>query len=131
MSISTVPMAASTSLQHSPQIAQLVAGRQSAQGAQDVIPSAPTVEPVAATKDGEVAKPSVKQVQQSLDDINKVLAGFSISVQFKVDPDYKELIVKVVDQETGKLIRQIPTEDVVKMSKAMDSLKGLLFAQSV
>lgn len=87
--------------------------------------------PVAGTKDGELAKPSIKQVQQSLDDINTVLVGFSISVQFKADPDYKELIVKVVDQETGKLIRQIPTEDVVKMSKAIDSLKGLLFAQSV
>ena len=52
-------------------------------------------------------------------------------MQFKIDPDYKELIVKVVDQESGKLIRQIPTEDVVRMSKAMDNLKGLLFAQSV
>ena len=131
MSISTVPMAASPSLQHSPQTDQLVDGRHGAQAAQVVIHSAPAVEPVAAAKDGKVAKPSVIQVQQSLDDINNVLAGFSISVQFKVDPDYKELIVKVVDQETGKLIRQIPTEDVVKMSKAMDSLKGLLFAQSV
>ena len=80
---------------------------------------------------GELDKPSGKQVHQSLDDINKVMAGFSISVQFQIDPDYKELIVKVVDQDTGKLIRQIPTEEVVKMSKAMDNLKGLLFAQSV
>ena len=87
--------------------------------------------PVLEAREGEVDKPSGKQVQQSLDDINKVMAGFSISVQFQVDPDYKELIVKVVDQDTGKLIRQIPTEDVVRMSKAMDNLKGLLFAQSV
>jgi len=70
-------------------------------------------------------------VQQSLEEINKVMAGLSISVQFKIDLDYKELIVKVVDQDTGKLIRQMPTEEVVKLSKAMDNLKGLLFAQSV
>jgi flagellar protein FlaG len=87
--------------------------------------------PVPDAKEGELDKPGAKQVQQSLDDINKVMASFSISVQFKIDPEYKELIVKVVDQDTGKLIRQIPTEDVVKMSKAMDNLKGLLFAQSV
>lgn len=79
----------------------------------------------------EADKPGVGQLQQSLQDINKVLAGFSISVQFEIDPDYSELIVKVVDQDSGKLIRQIPTEEVVKMSKAMDNLKGLLFAQSV
>ena len=87
--------------------------------------------PVPEAREGELEKPSAKQVQQSLEDINKVMAGFSISVQFKIDPEYKELIVKVVDQDTGKLIRQIPTEEVVKMSKAMDNLKGLLFAQSV
>jgi flagellar protein FlaG len=91
----------------------------------------PAAKTLADARDAELDKPSAKQVQQSLEDINKVMAGFSISVQFQIDPDYKELIVKVVDQDTGKLIRQIPTEEVVKMSKAMDNLKGLLFAQSV
>jgi len=86
---------------------------------------------VAHARASEADKPGVGQLQQSLEDINKVLAGFSISVQFEIDPDYSELIVKVVDQDTGKLIRRIPTEEVVRMSKAMDNLKGLLFAQSV
>ena len=99
--------------------------------AEAVVKAVPAPKPVLDSREGELDKPSGKQVQQSLDDINKVMAGFSISVQFQVDPDYKELIVKVVDQDTGKLIRQIPTEEVVKMSKAMDNLKGLLFAQSV
>ena len=140
MSISTGLMGASGGLQHSQKIGQLAVGSSSAQNAvfkpsavsvKGELPSTPVVQPAANAKDGEAAKPSTKQVQQSLQEINKVLAGFSISVQFQVDPDYKELIVKVVDQDTGKLIRQIPTEDVVRMSKAMDNLKGLLFAQSV
>ena len=96
-----------------------------------VVNAVPAPKLEADVKDAKLDKPDAKQVQQSLDDINKVMASFSISVQFQIDPDYKELIVKVVDQDTGKLIRQMPTEDVVKMSKAMDNLKGLLFAQSV
>jgi flagellar protein FlaG len=91
----------------------------------------PAPKAVAHAKASEADKPGAGQLQQSLEDINKVLTGFSISVQFEIDPAYSELIVKVVDQDTGKLIRQIPTEEVVKMSKAMDNLKGLLFAQSV
>ena len=98
--------------------------------ADTVVKSVQVAKHVLDASEVKLEKPSVKQVQQSLDDINKVMAGFSISVQFQIDPDYKELIVKVVDQDTGKLIRQIPTEEVVKMSKAMDNLKGLLFAQS-
>jgi len=140
MSISTGPISASSGLQHSQKTGQLAAGSSSAQnavfkpsaaGVRGDLPSTPVVKPAADAKDGEAAKPSARHMQQSLEEINKVLASFSISVQFQIDPDYKELIVKVVDQDTGKLIRQIPTEDVVRMSKAMDNLKGLLFAQSV
>jgi len=86
--------------------------------------------PVPKPAEAKADKPGVKELQQSLEDINKVMAGFSISVQFQIDPDYKDLIVKVVDQDTGKLIRQIPTEEAVKISKVMADLKGLLFAQS-
>ena len=139
MSISTGPIGANGGLQPSQKAAQLaVAGKsaavaafKSSAGIANDPPGASAVKQAATAKDGEVAKSSAKQLQQSLDDINKVMATLSISVQFKVDPDYKELIINVVDEETGKLIRQIPTEEVVKMSKAMDNLKGLLFAQSV
>ena len=138
MSIPTVSISADYGLQHSQKATQPAAGN-SVQRAASTARAASVSDPVSKTsaaqaaadaKDGEV-KLSVKQVQQSLEEINKVMAGLSISVQFKIDPDYKELIVKVVDQDNGKLIRQIPTEEVVKMSKAMDNLKGLLFAQSV
>ena len=95
----------------------------------DPVSKAPAAKAAADAKEAE-DKLSARQVQQSLQEINKVMAGLSISVQFKIDPDYKELIINVVDQDTGKLIRQIPTEEVVKMSKVMDNLKGLLFAQS-
>ena len=88
------------------------------------------VKPAADAKP-EIEKFSNNQLKQSVDDINKVLSGFSISVQFQIDPDYKDLIVKVVDQDSGKLIRQMPTEDVVRISKAMDNLKGLLFSKAV
>nr|WP_293606690.1 flagellar protein FlaG [Polaromonas sp. UBA4122] len=138
MSISTASISAADGLQHS-QLATLPVAGGSAPGAVSAaraasvsaaISKTPAVQAAAAAKAVEV-KLNAKQVQQSLEDINKVLTGLSISVQFRVDPDYKELIVKVVDQDTGKLIRQIPTEEAVKISKVMDNLKGLLFAQSV
>lgn len=149
MSISTVslgvpgvpmaPIHAGDGLQRSQNAVQPVAGS-GAQGAgfnpaaakvQVDMPSAPAAKVATDAKDGEAARHSAEQTRQSLQDINKVLAGLSISVQFQIDPNYKDVIVKVVDQDSGKLIRQIPTEDVVRISKAMDNLKGLLFAQSV
>lgn len=100
------------------------------------LPSTPAVKAATDAKDaGDVseraaARLSAEQTRQSLADINKVLAGLSISVQFQIDPEYKDVIVKVVDQDSGKVVRQIPTVEVVRIAKAMDNLKGLLFAQT-
>lgn len=138
MSIPTVSVNAGDGLQHSQKTTQPAAGNSvqrtasTARAARvpDDIAKTPVAKAAAVAKEGEV-KLNAKQVQQSLEEINKVMAGLSISVQFKIDPDYKELIINVVDEDTGKLIRQIPTEQAVKISKVMDNLKGLLFAQAV
>lgn len=110
--------------------APLAPASASAAGVPDPVFKTPAAQNAADAKDDQ-DKLSAEQVQQSLQEINKVMMGLSISVQFKIDPNFKDLIVRVVDADSGKLIRQIPTEEVVKMSKAMDNLKGLLFAQSV
>ena len=81
-------------------------------------------------KAGEADKVSAEQTTRSLQEINKVMDALSVSVQFQVDPDYKESIIRVVDQQSGKVIRQFPTAEVVRIAKALDNLKGLLFAQA-
>ncbi len=88
------------------------------------------IQAVADARQGEAVKLSAVQTEQSLQEINKVMDALSISVQFQFDPDMAEPIIKVVDQQTGKVIRQFPNEDVVRISKALDNLKGLLFAQT-
>ena len=39
-------------------------------------------------------------------------------------------MVKVVDQSTKEVIRQIPSEEMLAIAKALDSLKGLLVRQT-
>lgn len=128
MSISTLSVRAADGLPPSQQAAPL--GRATGASAPGELAPVPASQAPATAQAREADKPDAVQLQQSLQEINQVLAGFSISVQFEMDPDYKDLIVKVVDQHTGQLIRQMPTEDVVRMSKAMENLKGLLFSQA-
>ena len=138
MSISSTPIRAAEGLQSGQPIAQPGAAK-GAQGApltaravtgpadmSHILSAQATDE----AKAGEAVKLSAAQTQQSLQEINKVMDALSISVQFQIDPGYKDAIIKVVDQQSGKVIRQFPSEDVVRISKALDNLKGLLFAQS-
>ena len=135
MTISTGPIGAGNGLPNRQEINSLTTG---GTGMQRAAPAPTKIDQTAvavarqtADAKAEIDKPSNDQLKQSVDDINKALSSSSISVQFQVDPDYKDLIVRIVDQDSGKLIRQMPTEDVVRISKAMDNLKGLLFSKAV
>ncbi len=69
------------------------------------------------------------QVGQALQSINKALQALSSSLEFSVDADSNRTIVKVVDQQTKEIIRQMPSVEAVEISKALDKLQGLLVRQ--
>jgi len=75
----------------------------------------------------EEAKP--EQVEAAVREVNASLAPHSISLQFEIDPDTEQVIVKVVDQANGVVIRQIPNEEVVRIAKVMGKASGLLVSQ--
>lgn len=138
MSISTTPMRVAASLPPAQTMAppatpgKTQAGLLSARAAS--LPAEMSrrlaAQAAADVRQGEAVQLGAEQTRQSLREINKVMDALAISVQFEIDPDYKEVIIKVVDQDTGKVIRQLPSEEVVRVAKALDNLKGLLFAQT-
>lgn len=69
------------------------------------------------------------QVGQALQSINKALQGLSSNLEFSVDSDSNRTIVKVVDQQTKEVIRQMPSLEAIEISKALDKLQGLLVKQ--
>lgn len=79
----------------------------------------------------EVSAATPEQMQQSLDDINAMLSARSVSVQFRIDPQYKEAILQVVDQHDGKVLLQLPSVEAVRIAKMMEHMKGVLIAQKV
>ncbi|HEY8099806.1 MAG TPA: flagellar protein FlaG [Burkholderiaceae bacterium] len=69
------------------------------------------------------------QVTQAIKDINKSMEGLSQGLEFSVDKDTNETVVKVIDQETKEVIRQMPTKEALEIAKALDQVQGLLIKQ--
>ena len=70
------------------------------------------------------------EVRKAAQQVNAALkATASSDLQFSVEGDNKDVVVRVVDSQTKELIRQIPSEEMVAISKAMDNLSGLLVQQ--
>lgn len=62
--------------------------------------------------------------------LNEHVAPALQTIEFSLDQDSKRMIVKVVDTETQKVLRQIPNEEVMAMSKTLDKLQGLVIRQT-
>ena len=73
--------------------------------------------------------PTLEQVHQAVANINKSLQSLSQDVEFSVDHDSNRTIVKVIDQHTKEVLRQIPTPEALQIAKSLDSGKGMLISQ--
>jgi flagellar protein FlaG len=67
-----------------------------------------------------------RELSGAVDKLNDTAKLFNTQLQFSVDPSTGRRIVKVTDSSTNEVIRQIPAEDVLRLSKAIDDFKGLL-----
>ena len=70
-------------------------------------------------------------VHAALAEINQTMQMASIGVRFEFDKDAHTMVTKVVDARSGELIRQMPTEEVLRVSKALGKLQGLLVHEVV
>ena len=93
-----------------------------------VVANTPKVEP----KHGvalDTQQPSSKQLKNAIDVVNRVMQQSNHSLEFSMDNDTKKPIVKLVDTETGELIRQYPSEQMLAISRSIDQFQqrqGLL-----
>ena len=74
---------------------------------------------------------SRQQLVEAADAVNDFIKITNNSLQFSVDSDTGISFIKVIDTSTDEVIRQIPSEEMLAIAKALDSLKGLLVHQKV
>jgi flagellar protein FlaG len=51
----------------------------------------------------------------------------AFDLRFRVDPDLHEVVVTMVDPDSGNVLRQIPSEDALKLAKALESIGKQFF----
>lgn len=72
-------------------------------------------------------KLSREEMQEVIDVANAALKNANNSLQFQIDDSLEQPIVSVVDQDSGEVIRQLPSEEIVRISRSIDSMRGVLF----
>lgn len=79
------------------------------------------------TKDTTQRKKSLpEELESSVKQLNDLAKVNDSQLEFSVDKGTGIEVVKIVDKETQEVIRQIPSEDAVRIAKAIGDFKGLL-----
>lgn len=77
------------------------------------------------------APPTPAQVQSAVDSMNKAMRQINSNLEFSIDHDTKKTVIKVVESQTGEVIRQYPSEEILAISRAIDQMQqqGVLLKQ--
>ncbi|KUM04979.1 flagellar protein FlaG [Chromobacterium subtsugae] len=79
-----------------------------------------------SSADAQKQQTDPKQLQDSVNQLNTAASLYNSSLQFSVDKDTGATVVKVVDKANNQVIRQIPSEEALRIAKAIGDFKGLL-----
>ena len=68
------------------------------------------------------------EIEDAVEKLNKKLDDQQqdLNVGFSVDDESGRIVVRISDQGTGKLVRQIPSEETLEFARNVKSGKGLL-----
>jgi flagellar protein FlaG len=61
--------------------------------------------------------------------VSKILDFTDPRLKIEVDDESERVVIKVVEQDSGKVIRQIPPEELLQLEKYLSSAKGLLLQE--
>jgi|SRR5579862_1575674 len=95
--------------------------QRNAGNAADIVQQVPSTLPVVAA--------TAQQLKEAVGQANASLQKVASSLQFEIDPDTKETVIRLVDTSDNKVLRQVPSPEVLAIAKAIDKMQGLLIKQ--
>jgi uncharacterized FlaG/YvyC family protein len=75
--------------------------------------------------------PSAEEILKDLDGINDQLKSMNRSIRFSIDESLKDIVVKIVDKDSGEVIRQIPPDEVLRLREHFKEMVGLILEKTV
>lgn len=70
--------------------------------------------------------PTKEKVEQAAARIKELLRGTTSRLEIEINPDLHKVVIKILNGESGEIIRQIPAQELLDLAKHFDEPKGLL-----
>lgn len=91
----------------------------------------PVVRLAETARENEKADPlsvnDFDKVKSAVSEIEKFLNSTRRNLEFSTDEESGKIVVKVIASGSGELIRQIPSEEVLRIAHSLNDVNSLLF----
>lgn len=71
-----------------------------------------------------------EEVDSAVAAFNEVFKQANVGVSYLVDKKTGDLVIKLVDRDTQKVLRQIPPDQILAMRQRLEELLGVIFDQT-
>jgi len=82
--------------------------------------------PADAAADGN-NKPDQGQLDQMVSGLNDLVQELHRELQFTLDKESGEVVIKVIDRQTEEVVRQLPPEEVLRLRERLQKAAGAIF----
>lgn len=69
---------------------------------------------------------SCEELEAAVSEMNEFIRTADRDISFNLDDDSGRVVVNVTDRETGKMIRQIPSDEALKLAESLSEARSLL-----
>lgn len=91
----------------------------------------PVIRPAEVSDEGKKDYPlkvgGVDEVKSAVAEIEKFLKETRRNLEFSTDEESGKIVVKVIASDSGELIRQIPSEEALRIAHSLSDVKSILF----
>ncbi len=84
-------------------------------------------QPEAGEKETQIEEKRDIQIDKLISIANRFVNRFSTKITFTYDPELQMPMILVTEKETGRVIRQIPPEQMVSLMKKMEEIAGIIY----
>lgn len=63
-------------------------------------------------------------LERMLDQLNQSMQAWATGMRFDMDKDAQRVVVSIVEHDTGKVLRSIPSEAVLRVAKMITQMQG-------
>lgn len=76
---------------------------------------------------GELAMENTQDMERLVNHLQDLARSFNRKLSFAVDERTKKILVKVIDKNTDKVVRELPSEEIVNMVAKLKEFIGAVF----